>query len=161
MTMADLSPGYVVSLTDGRRATVRFAGATHFAAGDWVGIELDEPTGKNDGAVQGERYFDCEPGFGMFVRPSAVASILEQPARVSKPAGKAPGAVPPGTRGRAQSGIVSGSTGLKKNSSLSAANTKRHSASSASPSPAPKTAASRLSMKVCLWMVKSRAVFSG
>ncbi|PKY01605.1 hypothetical protein P168DRAFT_312721 [Aspergillus campestris IBT 28561] len=145
--MADLSPGYVVSLTDGRRATVRFAGATHFAAGDWVGIELDEPTGKNDGSVQGERYFDCEPGFGMFIRPSAVASIVEQPARVSKPAGKAPGAVPPGTRGRAQSGIVSGSTGLKKTSALSAANTKRHSASSASPSPVPKTAASRLSMK--------------
>jgi dynactin 1 len=77
--MADVSPGQVVGLLDGRHGTVRFVGSTHFAAGDWIGLELDEPTGKNDGSVLGERYFDCEHGFGMFIRPSAVKSISDPP----------------------------------------------------------------------------------
>jgi len=40
--------------------------------GFWVGIEYDEPVGKNDGSVKGTRYFDCLAGYGGFVRPSLV-----------------------------------------------------------------------------------------
>lgn len=36
--------------------------------GVWVGIELDTPTGKNDGTVQGNTYFTCKPKHGIFVR---------------------------------------------------------------------------------------------
>ncbi|KAJ9223555.1 hypothetical protein DTO271D3_1635 [Paecilomyces variotii] len=133
--MADLSPGQVVTLTDGRQATVRFIGSTHFAPGDWIGIELDEPTGKNDGAVQGERYFECEHGFGMFIRPSAVLAVVEQPKRESKPP---PKAAAPATR-RPQSTIVPGTAGARRPSVLGPT-AKRQSVSGASPSPAPRVA---------------------
>uniref|UniRef100_A0A8C2D7J1 Dynactin subunit 1 n=1 Tax=Cyprinus carpio TaxID=7962 RepID=A0A8C2D7J1_CYPCA len=54
----------------GQRGTVAYIGATLFASGKWVGVILDEPKGKNDGTVQGKRYFTCEENHGIFVRQS-------------------------------------------------------------------------------------------
>ncbi|KAG5679191.1 hypothetical protein PVAND_008778 [Polypedilum vanderplanki] len=47
---------------------IGFVGPTHFQGGIWVGVELDAPTGKNDGTVQGITYFTCRPKHGIFVR---------------------------------------------------------------------------------------------
>ncbi|TDZ23156.1 Dynactin, 150 kDa isoform [Colletotrichum orbiculare MAFF 240422] len=84
--MSDLGVGQTVRLSDGRTGIVRFVGATHFAGGDWVGIELEDDTGKNDGSVQGERYFDCDMGHGMFVRPTTLAVVAQAPLAAAKPA---------------------------------------------------------------------------
>jgi len=54
------------------RGVVRFVGTTEFSSGEWVGLELDEPRGKNDGCVQGRRYFTCRALRGIFVRPTLV-----------------------------------------------------------------------------------------
>ena len=60
-----------------RKATLRFCGKTEFYSGEWVGVELKEDSshGKNDGSVQGVRYFDCAPMRGLFVRPQVISLI--------------------------------------------------------------------------------------
>ncbi|KAL6801909.1 p150/dynactin-like protein [Trichoderma sp. SZMC 28012] len=127
--MPDFKPGQTVLLNDGRKAIVRFAGPTHFQVGEWIGVELEEKTGKNDGSVQGERYFDCPMGYGMFVKPM-MATIIAQPA-APKPAAAArkPAARPSGfhpTVGRAS--ISGGDANLNK---------RRPSINAPSPSPVP------------------------
>ena len=37
-----------------------------------MGVQYDEPVGKNDGSVKGQRYFSCDNGHGVFRRQSAV-----------------------------------------------------------------------------------------
>jgi tubulin-folding cofactor B len=57
--------------TDARRGTVSYIGMVPEipGIGVWVGVTLDEPTGKNDGSVKGKRYFECTKNCGAFVRP--------------------------------------------------------------------------------------------
>lgn len=92
--------GQSVRLADARLGTVQFVGSTLFAPGDWVGVVLEEPTGKNDGTVQGHRYFVCTPSHGIFVRPAALYVIdhlaVKQPAlsrRISGPPPSRPSVV--------------------------------------------------------------------
>ncbi|XP_031427071.1 CAP-Gly domain-containing linker protein 1-like [Clupea harengus] len=49
--------GDSVWVNGNKPGVVRFLGETQFAPGQWAGIVLDEPIGKNDGSVSGVRYF--------------------------------------------------------------------------------------------------------
>ncbi|KAK9398492.1 dynactin subunit 1 [Crotalus adamanteus] len=68
----------------GHRGTVAYVGATLFATGKWVGVILDEARGKNDGTVQGRRYFTCEENHGIFVRQSQI-QVFEEGADTTSP----------------------------------------------------------------------------
>ncbi|XP_068188278.1 CAP-Gly domain-containing linker protein 2 isoform X2 [Antennarius striatus] len=62
----DLRVGDRVLVGGSKMGVIRYIGETDFAKGEWCGVELDEPLGKNDGAVAGTRYFQCLPKFGLF-----------------------------------------------------------------------------------------------
>ncbi|KAI8065638.1 hypothetical protein BC940DRAFT_303896 [Gongronella butleri] len=56
--------------------TVKYMGPVCFATGLWVGVELDRRVGKNDGSVDGQRYFTTSPNRGVFVRSDDVKVVL-------------------------------------------------------------------------------------
>ena len=132
MSAASLTVGQEIELNDGRIAIVRFVGTTNFQTGDWVGVELDEQTGKNDGSVKGERYFECKQGYGMFLRPSGVRQVVED----AKPKARAAGNGGPAGAGRARpTSVQAGVNGLKRPSLVEGPG-KRGSTIGASPTPA-------------------------
>ena len=103
---------------------------------------LDDATGKNNGEVQGRRYFDCQPGHGMFVRP-AVTTIVDQP--TPKPTGriqaKANGVLAKGRQSVAPAG-------LRRQSIVDSAVAKRQSVNAGSPTPRAKGAGIARSFRV-------------
>lgn len=130
--MSEFRVGQKVELQDGRIARVHFIGNALFAAGEWLGVELEDASGKNDGSVQGQRYFDCKPGHGMFVRPAAVAIVLEQPIPKPNRAAVARGDSA-AVKSRPQSLTA---PGLKKQNILDSGSVRRQSINAGSPTPA-------------------------
>ncbi|KAJ9516910.1 hypothetical protein QJQ45_027299 [Haematococcus lacustris] len=57
-----------------RRGVIRFVGSgvAGLPLGWWVGVQYDEPVGRNDGSTGGKTYFSCADGYGGFVRPDKV-----------------------------------------------------------------------------------------
>ncbi|NXM42809.1 KI13B protein, partial [Gymnorhina tibicen] len=67
-----LKEGEYVTVGTNKTGTVRYIGPTDFQEGTWVGVELDLPSGKNDGSIGGKQYFRCNPGYGLLVKPGRV-----------------------------------------------------------------------------------------
>lgn len=56
-----------------RLGTVRYVGRiAALKQGYWIGVEFDEPVGKSDGTVKGQKVFECQPLYGGFLRPDQV-----------------------------------------------------------------------------------------
>ncbi|XP_058526069.1 kinesin-like protein KIF13B isoform X3 [Ochotona princeps] len=70
-----LKEGEYVTVGTNKMGIVRYIGPTDFQEGTWIGVELDLPSGKNDGSIGGKQYFKCNPGYGLLVRPSRVRRV--------------------------------------------------------------------------------------
>ncbi|KAK3095868.1 hypothetical protein FSP39_020144 [Pinctada imbricata] len=71
-----------------KTGTLRYCGPAEFAAGLWAGIELDEPSGRNDGSIGGISYFQCPRNHGIFAPVSKIAKPGSGP--VSRPDSMSP-----------------------------------------------------------------------
>ncbi|KAF5355284.1 hypothetical protein D9758_006088 [Tetrapyrgos nigripes] len=70
--MSELPLGTIVEVATVGRGVIRFSGPTSFKPGKWIGVELFEAKGKNDGSVEGKQYFTCKLKYGVFVRASQI-----------------------------------------------------------------------------------------
>uniref|UniRef100_A0A3P8STN5 CAP-Gly domain-containing protein n=1 Tax=Amphiprion percula TaxID=161767 RepID=A0A3P8STN5_AMPPE len=113
----DFQIGEKVWVNGNKPGYVQFVGGTQFAPGQWAGIVLDEPIGKNDGSVAGVRYFQCEDGRGIFTRPSKLSrTALPEKEANGGQASPAPGA--PATSESAPAGTTSTGKFWKMSSAL-------------------------------------------
>lgn len=55
---------------------IRYIGEINAAKGTWIGIELSQPGGKNDGSIKGQRYFQCPANYGLFTKPSQLVLVV-------------------------------------------------------------------------------------
>eukprot|EP00483_Globobulimina_turgida_P003601 UN03607 len=74
---------------------IRYIGTTEFKPDViWYGIQLERPLGKNNGTVQGIKYFICEKKYGIFVRAQSIEKLKNKKnaapkqKNISKPAGE-------------------------------------------------------------------------
>ncbi|ESK85145.1 dynactin [Moniliophthora roreri MCA 2997] len=138
MSTTDPPLGSIVDLPIGR-GVVRFSGPTQFKAGKWIGVELYEKNGKNDGSIEGVQYFSCKMGYGVFVRGSQIKGIVGNERDVKEE--KKPSLVVPSTpvkrpslgsgAGHKRTGSGAGAGLLRANSNASVTRTASPSSSSA------------------------------
>uniref|UniRef100_A0A671EFI3 CAP-Gly domain containing linker protein family member 4 n=1 Tax=Rhinolophus ferrumequinum TaxID=59479 RepID=A0A671EFI3_RHIFE len=78
LTSVGLKLGDRVVIAGQKVGTLRFCGTTEFASGQWAGIELDEPEGKNNGSVGKIQYFKCAPKYGIFAPLSKISKAKDR-----------------------------------------------------------------------------------
>lgn len=61
----------------GKKGVISFIGETQFAAGEWIGLTLDNPDGKNDGSLADVAYFTCKPLHGVFVKRVSINFVVD------------------------------------------------------------------------------------
>ena len=60
----------------GKQGHIKYIGEIEGKAqGNWVGIELDEANGENNGEFNDVQIFECQEGHGIFLRPTQVKSL--------------------------------------------------------------------------------------
>ena len=58
---------------------IRFIGPAKFnPEGIWIGVELEQPFGKNDGSLKGVTYFKCPENRGVFVRADKLSLVVNK-----------------------------------------------------------------------------------
>ncbi|CAG87963.2 DEHA2E09702p [Debaryomyces hansenii CBS767] len=65
----------IINIEGERRGAIKYVGKIMLldeGENVWVGIEFDEPVGKNNGSISGTKIFECRENHGSFVKPKQV-----------------------------------------------------------------------------------------
>ncbi|KAK7088112.1 hypothetical protein V1264_022072 [Littorina saxatilis] len=106
----DFKIGDRVWVSGTKPGIIAFIGETQFAPGEWAGVVLDEPIGKNDGSVMGVRYFQCDMKRGVFSR---LTKLTQSPQAASRPESTTDSA---GTNSAPQTAATNGIPAVMSNS---------------------------------------------
>jgi len=103
VSMNKLYPGDLVDVGNGRKGRIFWKGEIQDKEGTFIGVELHEGIGKNDGTVGKKRYFRTLPGRGVFTKNayevikldkmssmSSMSSLIDAPSNVSTSTKKSP-----------------------------------------------------------------------
>jgi len=103
VSMNKLYPGDLVDVGNGRKGRIFWKGEIQDKEGTFIGVELHEGIGKNDGTVGKNRYFRTLPGRGVFTKNayeviklekmstmSSMSSLIDAPSNVSTSTKKSP-----------------------------------------------------------------------
>ncbi|GFY58598.1 dynactin subunit 1 [Trichonephila inaurata madagascariensis] len=83
--MADFKEGdRIIVLGKNTIGKIAFIGYTHFLDEKCFGVILDEPKGRNNGSVEGIRYFKCSRNHGIFVRSCQIQKMSQNENKVTK-----------------------------------------------------------------------------
>ena len=63
-----------VVLNDGLTGCVRFIGEVEQRPGLYYGIELNSKKGNCRGIINGTKYFECKPSYGLFVTKGKISA---------------------------------------------------------------------------------------
>ncbi|XP_064090073.1 CAP-Gly domain-containing linker protein 1-like isoform X5 [Macrobrachium nipponense] len=114
--------------------SISYIGETQFAPGEWAGVTLDEPIGKNDGSVAGVRYFQCEAKKGVFSRLTRLSRMPLTDHDIEILATRTPGGSDsPKANGTPTGSVASGPTTARK---ITPSSVSSSPAKSSSPAPA-------------------------
>ena len=91
-------------MVGGKKGFVRYIGRTQFAKGMWTGVELETPDGKNNGTIEGVKYFTCAPKHGLFAPVSKVTPIPNSLPNLKVQSQPAPKRTPPSASSVSSSG---------------------------------------------------------
>ena len=68
--------GDTVRLRDGRDGEVKFIGTIGYRDEIWYGIHLHSQTGNCNGIQQNRLFFQCPPGYGLFIPKHSISTIV-------------------------------------------------------------------------------------
>jgi hypothetical protein len=71
---AGMEVGMRVAVCTGELGEIAFLGVVDGKEGEWVGVRLDAPLGRNNGSVAGKTYFEASPNCGLFVRSEEIVA---------------------------------------------------------------------------------------
>ncbi len=81
---AEFKIGETCWVNGSKLGTVAFIGETQFKEGMWAGVILNTADGKNDGSLDGVKYFVTEPNRGIFCRLNKLTKEPQEVAVVSE-----------------------------------------------------------------------------
>lgn len=67
-----------IFMRNGLSGVIKYIGEVEGQNEEWVGLELDKPEGKNNGSINGKKYFECKDKYGIFLKYNKLMERIKE-----------------------------------------------------------------------------------